>query len=52
MIYKEVKGNELYIYMNGKLIYKRWLKENKGIVFCDVWGHWAFRAVDVKKQNG
>lgn len=31
---KEIHGNELYLYNGkGKLIYKRWLKENKSVVF-------------------
>ncbi len=32
MIYKEIKGNELYVYMNGALLYKRWLDQNYGII--------------------
>lgn len=31
--YKELKGDELYLYMNGKLIYKRWLKTGQSKVF-------------------
>ena len=30
---KETKDNELYIYMNGKLIYKKWLKTGQSKVF-------------------
>ena len=30
---KEIKGDELYLYMNGKLIYKRWLKTGQSKVF-------------------
>ena len=30
---KETKDNELYIYMNGKLIYKRWLNTGQSTVF-------------------
>jgi len=34
MIYKkETKDNELYVYMNGKLIYKKWLSTGQSIVF-------------------
>ncbi len=34
MIYKkETKDNELYVYMNGKLIYKKWLKTGQSKVF-------------------
>jgi hypothetical protein len=38
MIYKETIGNELYVYMNGSLLYKRWLKLNYGRIFgCQVY---------------
>ena len=30
---KEITGDELYLYMNGKLIYKRWLKTGQSKVF-------------------
>lgn len=33
LIHKEIKGNELYLYMNGKLIYKRWLDTGASKVF-------------------
>lgn len=31
--FKEIKKDELYLYMNGKLIYKRWLKTGQSKVF-------------------
>jgi hypothetical protein len=31
--HKEIKGNELYLYMNGALIYKRWLDTGDSKVF-------------------
>lgn len=31
--FKEIKGDELYLYMNGELIYKRWLKTGQSKVF-------------------
>jgi hypothetical protein len=31
--HKEIKGNELYLYLNGKLIYKRWLDTGQSKVF-------------------
>lgn len=34
MIHKETIGNELYVYMNGSLLYKRWLNRNYGMIFC------------------
>ena len=30
---KEIKENQLYVYMNGKLIYKRWLATGQSMVF-------------------
>ena len=30
---KEIVGNELYLYFNGKLIFKRWLNTNNSVVF-------------------
>ena len=46
MIYKEIIGNELYVYMNGELLYKRWLNEGHGIIIqSNGWGN--FRAADV-----
>ena len=32
-IRKEIKNNELYLYMNGRLIYKRWLDTGQSKVF-------------------
>lgn len=32
-IVKEIKGNELYLWMNGNLIYKRWLDKDTSKVF-------------------
>ncbi|WEA00919.1 hypothetical protein [Mucilaginibacter sp. SJ] len=33
LIHKEIKDRELYVYMNGKLIYKRWLDTGASKVF-------------------
>ncbi len=30
---KETTDNELFVYMNGKLIYKKWLKTGESKVF-------------------
>ena len=30
---KETKDNEMYVYMNGKLIFKKWLKTGESKVF-------------------
>lgn len=32
-MYSKILGNEVYVYRNGKLIYKKWLKENNSVVF-------------------
>lgn len=32
-IFKKIENNELYLYMNGKLIYKRWLDTGQSKVF-------------------
>ena len=32
-VYVETIGNEVYIYMNGKLTMKKWLKQNRSVVF-------------------
>ena len=32
-IYKVIKDNQLYLYMNGNLIYKRWLITGQSIIF-------------------
>lgn len=33
IIHKEIKDHELYLYINGKLIYKRWLDTGQSKVF-------------------
>jgi hypothetical protein len=30
---KVTNGNELYVYFGGSLLYKRWIKEKRGLVF-------------------
>lgn len=51
MVYKEIIGNELYVYLNGSLLYKRWLNEQKGIIIQGDTpmgrGQGNFKAVDV-----
>ncbi len=41
MIYKERIKDELYVYCNGKLIYKRWINHGYGKVFSK-WGEYLF----------
>ncbi len=38
MVYKEVHGNELYVWMNGSLLYKHYLDTGAGVVFCPLYG--------------
>lgn len=46
MVVKTVIGRELYVYMNGELLYKRWLDQGHGIILqSNGWGN--FRAKDV-----
>jgi len=46
MVVKKKIKNELYIYMNGSLLYKRWISKGYGMVFCDTFKN--FTAKDVK----
>jgi len=32
-VYTEIIGKELYVYMNGSLLYKKWLDTTQSIVF-------------------
>ena len=32
-IYKTIKDNQLFLYINGELIYKRWLNTGQSIIF-------------------
>ena len=47
MIHKEIHGNELYVWMNGSLLYKRWFNYGYGKIFCNKWGNRVFSAKDV-----
>lgn len=47
MFYKEIIGNELYVYFGGSLLYKRWLDQDHGMVFCNHWGNRHFRSSDI-----
>lgn len=45
--YKEIKGDELYLYMNGELIYKRWLKTGQSKVF-DIMAYDKYTAKSIR----
>lgn len=40
MITKQVVGKELYVFFNGKLIYKRWIDKGYGMIFEASGGNW------------
>jgi hypothetical protein len=50
MVHKVYSSNEVYVYMNGSLLYKRWFTgpngHGYGMVFCDVWGNRPFTCRD------
>jgi hypothetical protein len=52
-IYKEIKGNELYLYMNGKLIFKRWLDRGHSKVFDVIaYDKYTFMSIrDLQDEN-
>ena len=50
MIHKRLIGNELYIYMNGELLIKRWLDAQQTAVFCNAWGGWVMRFGELKQH--
>ncbi len=50
LIHKEVKDRELYVYMNGKLIYKRWLDTGASKVF-DVMAYDKYTLASIKNPE-
>ena len=50
MIHKETHGQELYVYMNGKLLYKRWIKYGYGMVFCPTFGNFTAKDTESFKK--
>lgn len=48
MIHKEIVDNQLYLYMNGKLIYKRWLDTGQALVF-DVMAYDKYISVSIRE---
>jgi len=47
---KETKDNELYVYMNGKLIYKKWLNTGQSKVF-DVMAYDKYTEYSIKSAK-
>ena len=46
---KEIKENQLYVYMNGKLIYKKWLATGQSMVF-DKMAYTKFTLKSITKE--
>jgi hypothetical protein len=46
--FKEIKDNELYLYLNGRLIFKRWLSAEQSKVF-DVMAYDKFTLTSLSK---
>jgi hypothetical protein len=55
-ILKKIEGNELYLYMNGNLIYKRWLDTGQSKVFdimaYDKYTLTSIRDLDYENDGG
>ena len=47
---KEIKDNELYLYMDGKLIYKKWLKTGQSKVF-DIMAYDKYTLASISKDG-
>ncbi|MBL7911860.1 MAG: hypothetical protein JNJ41_12455 [Bacteroidia bacterium] len=49
-IFKEIKGNELYLYIDGVLIYKRWLDTGQSKIF-DVMAYDKYTLTSIRDQK-
>jgi hypothetical protein len=50
-MYSEKIGNEVYVYRNGNLIYKKWLNQNNSIVFNNP-PNWKYdKTLTIKKDK-
>jgi len=47
---KKTKDNELYVYMNGKLIYKKWLNTGQSKVF-DIMAYDKYTLKSIKEKE-
>jgi len=47
---KKTKDNELYVYMNGKLIYKKWLNTGQSKIF-DVMAYDKYTLKSIKEKE-
>lgn len=48
--FKEIKDNELYLHLNGRLIYKRWLGTGQSKVF-DVMAYDKFTLTSLRQPE-
>lgn len=46
-VFKEIRDHELYLYMNGRLIYKRWLNTGQSKVF-DVMAYDKYTLISIR----
>ncbi len=51
MITKQIVDNQLYVYMNGSLMYKRWIKRDYGMIFCPLFGNFTAKESESFKQT-
>ena len=40
MIWKEIHDDQLFVYFNGELIYKKWLLSGNSVTICLHWSWW------------
>ncbi|MGA6121677.1 hypothetical protein [Sphingobacterium anhuiense] len=56
MIFKKIEGNELYLYINGNLVYKRWIDTGQSKVFdvmaYDKYTYTSIGDLKYENQNG
>ncbi|MGJ1322482.1 hypothetical protein ACR780_07330 [Sphingobacterium faecium] len=56
MIFKKIDGNELYLYIDGNLVYKRWIDTGHSKVFdvmaYDKYTHTSIGDLNYENQNG
>lgn len=47
-IWKKIVGNELYVYWNGSLIYKKWLNTGHSLIFDAYGSPWCPEVMERK----
>lgn len=51
MIYKEIVDDQLYVYLNGSLLYKRWLSKSYGMIFCPIFKNFTIQDTESFKKE-